>query len=349
MDSGRKNRVCVLGAGVIGLSTAVRILEDQPDTPPGQVEVTVVADRFSPHTTSDGSGGFWEPYNLGDTPQQSIRQWGDATWEHLHQLATCPDTAAAVGAQFVSGYTLCDTDTVQDPSFKDRVLGYRYLTAQELRLFPFARWGYFHTTLQINVKSYLPWLMTRFKSLGGRTEVKTVHNLSEVAEEYDVVVNSCGPRAGALVSDPHTLPIRGQTRRIRAPWVKHFYICDSSDGNICYALPLGDIVVVGGTAQRGNAKEEVDAADSEEMWSRATSLFPILKGGEKVSEWAGLRPGRTSVRLETEIVKTKTNSLPVIHNYGHGGAGVTLHWGCAAEAAHLVRHALLHPAPHSRL
>lgn len=41
------------------------------------------------------------------------RKWSDATWEHLHQLATCPDTAAAVGAQFVSGYTLCDTNTVQ--------------------------------------------------------------------------------------------------------------------------------------------------------------------------------------------------------------------------------------------
>ena len=73
-------RVCVVGAGVIGLSTAVRLQEvsaaegwgtDRSQVP--GVEVTVVADRFSPHTTSDGSGGFWEPYKLGDTPQQLIR------------------------------------------------------------------------------------------------------------------------------------------------------------------------------------------------------------------------------------------------------------------------------------
>ena len=69
-----KQRVCVLGAGVIGLSTAVRIQEksnDWGDIP--QVEVTLVADRFSPHTTSDGSGGFWEPYSLGSTPMASVR------------------------------------------------------------------------------------------------------------------------------------------------------------------------------------------------------------------------------------------------------------------------------------
>lgn len=69
-----KTRVCVLGAGVIGLSTALRIQEESSDwgDSPG-VEVTLVADRFSPDTTSDGSGGFWEPYKLGNTPLACIR------------------------------------------------------------------------------------------------------------------------------------------------------------------------------------------------------------------------------------------------------------------------------------
>ena len=69
-----KHRVCVLGAGVIGLSTAVRIQEKSNASggSPG-VEVTLVADRFTPYTTSDGSGGFWEPYNLGNTPLAQIR------------------------------------------------------------------------------------------------------------------------------------------------------------------------------------------------------------------------------------------------------------------------------------
>ena len=33
-------------------------------------------------------------------------------------------------------------------------------------------------------------------------------------------------------------------------------------------------------------------------------------------------------------------TLPVVHNYGHGGAGVTLSWGCALDTLELVRQAL---------
>lgn len=37
----------------------------------------------------------------------------------------------------------------------------------------------------------------------------------KVADGFDVVVNCCGVRAGALSSDTETVPIRGQIRRVR--------------------------------------------------------------------------------------------------------------------------------------
>ena len=60
--------IVVVGAGVCGLSSAVNIQEAFPTS-----TVTVIADKFSPDTTSDGSGGFWEPYSLQDTPLHKIR------------------------------------------------------------------------------------------------------------------------------------------------------------------------------------------------------------------------------------------------------------------------------------
>ena len=42
--------------------------------------------------------------------------------------------------------------------------------------------------------------------------------------------------------------------------------------------------------------------------------------------------GRTEVRLDKEIISDKI----VIHNYGHGGSGVTLSWGCAEEVVEIA-------------
>ncbi|KAL8575307.1 hypothetical protein ACOMHN_003141 [Nucella lapillus] len=341
-----KARVCVIGAGVVGLATAVRILEESQRRNGVALEVTLVADKFSPHTTSDGSGGLWSPYNFGNTPPSLIRKWSSSTWGHLYQLAMTAGVAGTVGAQFVSGYHLFDTQ-IEEVLFKDQVLGFRYLTPQELAMFPSAK----------------------FKNAGGKTEFKTVEKLSQVADQYDVVVNCTGLRGGQLTADPHTLPIRGQLTRIRAPWIKHFYLFERKDKEPSYILPLGDDVLVGGMAQRNNWKEEVDRTDSQDLWSRAVAIYPFLQGAQTIGEWAGLRPGRSTVRLEKDQVRTKDGrTVPVVHNYGHGGCGVTLHWGvvhnyghggcgvtlhwgCAEEAAHLVLSSLPLPPPplHSKM
>jgi D-amino-acid oxidase len=55
----------------------------------------------------------------------------------------------------------------------------------------------------------------------------------------------------------------------------------------------------------------------------------------------GLRPARsTGVRLEVETLAIGGVDMPVVHNYGHGGSGITLHWGCVQEALALVQHCI---------
>ena len=64
-------RVCVVGAGIIGLSTAVVLSESRVND--RRVDVTLVSDKFSPDTTADGSGGFWEPHLVGSTSEAKLR------------------------------------------------------------------------------------------------------------------------------------------------------------------------------------------------------------------------------------------------------------------------------------
>ena len=57
----RAMRIAVIGAGVIGLSTALCI-HDRFHALVPQLQLEVYADRFTPHTTSDGAAGLWQPY-----------------------------------------------------------------------------------------------------------------------------------------------------------------------------------------------------------------------------------------------------------------------------------------------
>lgn len=81
--------VTVIGAGVIGLTTALRLCEEVQ-----HVHVRVIADRFDEDTTSAGAAGLWEPYKLSDTPPELIRRWGQETFQHLQ--ACSPALTACV-------------------------------------------------------------------------------------------------------------------------------------------------------------------------------------------------------------------------------------------------------------
>lgn len=51
-------QILVIGAGVCGLSSAVQIAEFYGN----RAQLTLVAEKFSPETTGDGSAGLWSPY-----------------------------------------------------------------------------------------------------------------------------------------------------------------------------------------------------------------------------------------------------------------------------------------------
>eukprot|EP00058_Branchiostoma_floridae_P025556 XP_002611046.1 hypothetical protein BRAFLDRAFT_233542 [Branchiostoma floridae] len=314
-------RVCVVGAGVVGLSSAVCIQEKVPG-----VQVTVLSEKFSPHTTSDV---------LLRNVIFASRRWGDETWDHLKTLYLSP-VACDAGVILLSGYHL-HKQPQQDPNWASTVFGFRHLTKEDLQQFPGFSSGWFSTHLLCEGRKYLPWLMTKFKKAGGKVQQGKVTSLTELADHYNVVVNCCGIGAGELVGDNTVQPVRGQVYRVNAPWVKHYLIAHE---DCYYIIPCSNNVVLGGTAQKGNWNLSPHPTDSKAIWEGCCQLVPSLRKCKVDHEWVGLRPSRPKVRLERESVGKGSSSLEVVHNYGHGGAGITLHWGCAQQAARLVQEAL---------
>uniref|UniRef100_A0A0B7A8S7 FAD dependent oxidoreductase domain-containing protein n=1 Tax=Arion vulgaris TaxID=1028688 RepID=A0A0B7A8S7_9EUPU len=340
MTSRLPPKIVVIGAGVNGLACAVCIQKSCPEA-----QVQVVAETFSPHTTSDGSAGFWRPFVSNQQDAELLLNLCQTTHGYLSDLASSP-LAGDVGVQMLSGYQLSAdlTESHEDHIVKSVVKGWRTLIPEELARFPMAKSGYFYTSVQVDVTQYLQWLMKKFLENGGSVCSRKVSSLSEFAGQCDLVINCCGLGGKDLLKDDQVTPTRGQVWRVHAPWIKHFYMFKPNPGlQSTYVLPGVSNIVVGGTIEPGNWRTDVNEEDSISIWKRAQELLPQIARATPIRAWAGLRPSRTALRLEPEVLESDGKKLKVIHNYGHGGSGVTLHWGCAIEVTKLALESLDSP------
>jgi D-amino-acid oxidase len=114
-------------------------------------------------------------------------------------------------------------------------------------------------------------------------------------------------------------------------------VLDQADEQaLTYIVPREDTVVLGGTAEVGSTELRPNLAIAEGIRRRCAALVPAVADARVLEHRVGLRPGRSAVRLERE----DRGGNVVVHCYGHGGAGVTLSWGCAAEVARLCTDAV---------
>uniref|UniRef100_A0A2K5EEW6 D-aspartate oxidase n=1 Tax=Aotus nancymaae TaxID=37293 RepID=A0A2K5EEW6_AOTNA len=192
-------------------------------------------------------------------------------------------------------------------------------------------------------------LVSGIKGSGGWTLTRRIEDLWELHPSFDVVVNCSGLGSRQLAGDSKIFPVRGQVLQVQAPWVEHF-IRDGS--GLTYIYPGTSHVTLGGTRQKGDWNLSPDAENSREILSRCCALEPSLHGACNIREKVGLRPYRPGVRLQTELLARDGRRLPVVHHYGHGSGGISVHWGTALEATRLVSecvHALRTPTPKSKL
>ena len=198
-------------------------------------------------------------------------------------------------------------------------------------------WSY--STLILPCQKFLSWQLEQFRDKGGIIIQKRLNSLKEIDGNYDIIVNCTGLGSRELVNDQQVYPVRGQTIIVKAPWVKHAFIYGEEDNTITYILPRADDVLLGGTEDVGDWSEQIDPLIGKGIMERCCRYFPGLSTAPVIRESVGLRPGRKTVRLEVD--DTLTEHSTVIHNYGHGGQGVTFFRGCALDVVKLAEDCLL--------
>ncbi|XP_026157215.1 D-aspartate oxidase [Mastacembelus armatus] len=322
-------RVVVVGAGVIGFSTAVCITEALPFC-----SVTLLAEKFSPDTTSDVAAGILFPPKFPDIPLQRQRGWFKDSFDHLLAIACSPHSPEA-GVMLSSGCQIFKEPPVdKKPFWSESVIGFRLMTDHELKRFPDHKFGQAFTTIKCECSTYLPWLEQRFRKAGGQVEQRKVSSLEELSNSYNIIVNCSGLGSKVLVGDTQIYPVRGQVLKMEAPWLHHFI---REEEGKTYIYPGIYSVTVGGTKQEGDWRLQVDEGDTKSILERCCRLEPSLSKAKVLSKWVGLRPSRRNPRVERELVHMQGRRVPVVHNYGHGSGGVTLAWGTALDAVGLVK------------
>jgi D-amino-acid oxidase len=302
-------RVIVVGTGVVGLSCAVRLLE-------GGHQVSVVARDLPLETTSAVAGGLWYPHRA--YPFERVTAWSATTYAELARLAE----DESYGVDLREGTELLRTDA-PPPWWAEAVprlsraatVPAGYATARTF------------VAPVVDMPVYLRRLHAEVEELGGTV---TRMALSGLPDQADVVVNAAGLGARLLGRDGSVLPVRGQVVVVEQVGVTRWWLDEAGP---TYVVPRRHDIVVGGTDEEGVWDRAPDEAVAKELLARARELVPELRGARVLRHRVGLRPARPSVRLEAVTTAT---GCRVVHCYGHGGAGVTLSWGCADEVAALV-------------
>lgn len=297
-------RIIVVGAGVLGLTCALRLLEDGH-------RVDVLARDLPLETTSSVAAAIWYPYRA--LPQDRVTSWAGAAYAEFVGLSGEPDS----GVRMVTG-TEVFTERRPDPWWRTAVPS----LDRETALPPGYVDGWTFTTPVIEMPRYLRWLHARVETLGGTI---TRMNLQVLPAGGDLVINCAGLGSRHLAQDKTVVPVRGEVLTVRQPAVRRWTLDEAGP---TYVVPRAHDVVVGGTTEEGEWSRTPSVETARLILARATQMVPQLEGAQVLSHRVGLRPVRPAVRVE--------RVGRIIHCYGHGGAGVTMSWGCAEDVVVLA-------------
>lgn len=307
--------IMVVGAGIVGLTTAIRLLESGH-------RVRMLAADPPERSTSNLAAAIWYPTGFG--PQAGVLDWAATAFRMYREMAGAPGVVMRDSRQ------LLREPPDGQPWWAGAVGGVEVLTDVAE---PYAGAYRFAVPL-VEMPVHLPWLVDWFHRLGGSIEQRRLASFEELDGAAEVIVNCTGLGARELCADHAVRPVRGQVVRVANPGLTESVRDEQHPDGRTYVHPRSDDCILGGTADPDAWDTTPDPAVTAAIVKRCTDIVPALAGCAVVGVHVGLRPARPSVRLEVDPDRRRLSWL--IHNYGHSGAGITLGWGCAATVRTLI-------------
>lgn len=260
---GHKGPVAVIGAGIMGLTTA-RLAQEAGHA------VTIYADALPPDTTSNIAGGQWHPFGLFDkdavTPEWR-RQYlaaADYSWRRF-QIMVGDD----YGVHWLPTYT--ERTQPETPLFDTFPPENRILRADE-HPFPVESAG-LYITLYVETGRFLRQMLRDIQVAGGRIEVRKLGpgDIGTLPER--LVFNCTGLGARDLVGDQELRPARGQLAvLLPQPEIGYAFA-----GRAGYMFPRADGIMLGGTFELDNWSLTPDPATAERILKSHRQFFDAFR------------------------------------------------------------------------
>ncbi len=309
--------VVVVGGGVIGMTAAFTLQQRG-------ARVTVLSADDPADTVSTVAAAVWYPTHTDEDPR--VLRWAHQTYTQLRRQAAggVPGvvdrpTRMLLRAPYAGPpwWAQACADLVAEPAHPPYTALLRF------------------TAPTVEMSPYLAWLRQRLEAGGGRLLRRQVRRLTDAFDIAPTVVNATGLAAGRLAADPAMHPVRGHLVLVANPGLTVSIRDEDDPAGITYVHPRRHDVVLGGTYQPGVAHTAPDPDTATAIRSRCVALVPELADAPVLGERIGLRPARHG-GPRVEVDPSSRPGRRLVHAYGHGGAGVTLSWGCATEVADLA-------------
>ena len=342
-----RESIVVIGAGVLGLSTAITLQERLPAH-----SIIVIAAELPTDTSytadyaSMWAGAHYRPIPRSTRQLEDESQLAMTTAGVMKRIAE--DTPEA-GVAVMQGVEYIETPPDENLRLKtgDVYAGprddFRVLDQKEL---PDAvKWGCEYQAYCVNVPVYCRWMMRKFQHQGGRIlrhRLEDPKAAFEVAQRLDlkgtkIVVNCSGRN---FDKDPRMKIIRGQTVLVKQQYHKTV-TRQSSDGSWSFLIPRpsGGGTIVGGSKEVGDFETRARPETRNALLRQAVKNFPDFVADITdfvvVRDNVGRRPWREGgLRIEPEVM---VDGRVIVHGYGAGGRGYELSWGASREIADLVQ------------